>query len=153
MQTYNPADVESFYNLTDEHFEGAYLANSERVDYFNALNKRKVKILKTKEYIRLLPFCMYYRKHSCLIQPFDQEILAFTSSGLIDLWAKKFRKSLQNKSDKNEPKPLSLKQIVGVIIMCSYLFAASLIIFILELLSTKFEAIKCVIDFLMFTRR
>lgn len=45
----------------DEHFDGALLANSERVDYFNAINSRNVKILKTKEYIRLLSLCMYFR--------------------------------------------------------------------------------------------
>lgn len=153
MHIYDSSHLELFYNLTDEHFEGAYLTNSLRVDYFNFVNRRKVKILKTKEYIRLLPFCMYFRRHSCLIKPFDKQIAAYTSSGLIDFWANKFRRSITNKSDRKEPKPMSLHQIAGVLIMCSYLIAVSLIVFFLEVSSMRFETIKTFLDFLMFSPR
>lgn len=149
MHTYNAGDLKLYYNLTDDNFGGAFLASSLRVEYFNIVNSRKVKILKTKDYIRLLPFCMYFRKHSCLMKPFNRQISAYTSSGLINFWASAFRKSAHSKSDKKEPKPMSLHQVVGVIIVCSFLIAVSLIIFTLELLSTKFQAIKSSLDFLM----
>lgn len=151
MHLNNSTHMESYYNLTDEHFDGAMLANSERVDYFNAINNRNVKILKTKDYIRLLPLCMYFRKHSCLVRPFNQQIAAYTSSGLIHFWARKFQKSQHNKSERPEPKPMSLDQIVGVITMSMCLIAVSCIVFILELLSPRFDVIKEILDFLMFT--
>lgn len=152
LRVYNLANVESFYNLTDDNFEGAYLANSLRVDYFNIVNDRKAVIRKSKEYIRSLTFCMYFRKHSCLIEPFNQQIAAFTSSGLINFWAKKFKKSLQNKSGQTEPKPISVDQIVGIIIVCGGLLTVSIIVFILELLSTRIGVIKRILDFLMFNK-
>lgn len=150
MYVYNSADVESFYNLTSENFNGAYLANSLRVDYFNAVNDEKVNILKTKQYIQVLPFCIYFRKYSCLIESFNDQITAFISGGLFNFWATQFvLTSTNRKKDEKGPQPISVDQIAGVILVGGYLIAVSVIIFVLELMSRKYATVKKGLDFLI----
>lgn len=144
--------MKTFHNLTDEHFSGAYMTISQHVDYFNAVNPN-ANILKTKEYIRMVPFCMYFRKHSCLVKPFNDQLIAYKSSGLIDFWAKKFSRSSVMKHEKVQPKPISFDQFIGVNVLCTCLIFFSLIIFILEVLSTKCEAIKTFFDFYVYSPR
>lgn len=148
MYVYNSVNLESFNNLTDENFNGAYLANSLRVDYFNAVNPQKSKIVKTKQYIQVLPFCIYFRKYSCLIKSFDDQISGFVSGGLINFWATQFGLDLSNrKKNENGPQPISMAQIAGVILVCVYLIAISVIMFIFELMSSKIATVKKVLDF------
>lgn len=142
--------MKSFHKLTDENFGGAYMTVSQHVDYFNAVNPQ-ANILKTKEYIRMVPFCMYFRKHSCLVKPFNDQLIAYKSSGLIDFWAKKFSKSSNRKSKETQPKPMSFDQFNGLNILCICLIFFSLILFLLEILSTKFEVIKTFFDFWVYS--
>lgn len=142
-------NMEQLHNLTDENFDGAFMVISQIVDFFNVQHFPNIKILKTKQYVQLMPFSMFFRKHSCLLKPFNDQINLFSSSGLIAAWAKHYEKSAF-KSDSMEPKALSIDQISGVITVCICLIAASLILFILELMSTSHEAVQFILDFFTF---
>lgn len=149
----NEMDMDTFRNLSDGKADGAYLSLTQRINYINVVNYAHANVFKTKEYIRTVPFCLYYKKYSCLVEPFNEQITAYTSSGLINFWIKKFRKSREEKTAPNRRKPVSMIQINGIIILCSYLIIFSLIVFVLELLSIKFELIKIFLDFLAFSPR
>lgn len=129
------------------------MAISQVIDYFNMGNFPHVNILKTKQYVQLMPFCMFYRKHSCLLRPFNEQINLYSSSGLIDSWARGFKKPHYFKNSPMEPKALSFNQINGLIAVCILFIAFSIIVFILELMSTSHEVIKSMLDFFAFSTK
>lgn len=143
----------SLQNLTDDDFDGAYQTISQSVDYFNLLNFPKPSVLKTKQNIQMMPMCMYYRKHSCLLKPFNDQINLYSSSGLIAFWASGFSKTRHNKNGQMEEKKLSINQISGLITVCSVLLVISIIVFIFELISTSHEAVRKLIDFFTFNTK
>lgn len=122
---------------------------SQIVDYFNFQHFPRINILKTKQYEQLMPFCMYFKKHSCLLHSFNEQINLMSSSGLIASWARHYVRP-PYKNDQMEPKAVNLDQIVGVIIVCICLITISLIVFILEVISTSHGTIKSVLDFFTF---
>lgn len=141
-------------NLTNDDFKGAYQTISQSVDYFNMLNFPKPGVLKTKQKIQVMPICMYYRKHSCLVKPFNEQINSYWSSGLIVFWARAFKRPRLSKNNNPiEPKTLSLDQISGLMTVCGFLYAISLIVFIFELISTSHEAVRNVFDFFTFNMK
>lgn len=153
LLVYDASDINFLRNLTDDEFNGAYMTIKQIVDYYNVENFPKINILRTKDYVQLMPLCIYYRKHSCLVRPFNAQINAYVSSGLVDMWAGKFEKPyfLKLGDRRSEPKPLSIDQITGPIAVCTICIAISVIVFILELLSTgDITAIKILLDFLTF---
>lgn len=141
--------MQALHNLTKENSDIAIMTTSQIVDYFNLLQFPKVSVLKTKQYIQAMPYCMYFRKHSSLKTPFNRELDKFASGGLIEQWAKKF-KSPTAEIDKTEPKPLSINQFAGLCAICVCLYATSVIVFIFELMSNCHEAIKIAMDFFTF---
>lgn len=153
LSIYN-ANIAALNNLTDEQFDGVYMTISQVVDYFNFKHFPKFKILKTKEYIKQLPFCIYYRKHSCLLEAFDRQIRAYTSGGLINYWADSFLKlhHLQNNNDGSEmeAKALKLNQFSGIVTICGCLIIVSVILFIFEFLSESNALVKTILDFLTY---
>lgn len=149
LSIYDATSNNFLWNLTDDDFDGAYQTISQVVDYFNLINFPNVNILKTKDSIQSMPLCIYYRKHSCLLKPFNEQINSYQSSGLIVSWASAFRKPLYLKDKGHiEPTPLSMSQISGLVTVCIICFVISIIVFILELMSTSHGAIKILLDFL-----
>lgn len=142
-------DMNALRNLTNDNANIAIMSTSQIVDYFNFLHFPNIQILKTKQYIQALPFCMYLRKHSFLEKPFNQQLNSFSSSGLIFQWAKNFKKQ-SFKSDRIEPRALSFDQIAGVLLVCIFMTVTSLIVFICELMSSYHATIKTVMDFFTF---
>lgn len=124
---------------------------SQVVDYFNLKNFPNANILKTKDIVQSMPFCIYYRKNSCLTRPINQQLIQFQSGGLIQSWSKKFQKPpyLKDKSHM-EPTALSFDQISGLVTVCIVATVISIMVFILELMSTSHESIKILLDFLTF---
>lgn len=125
------------------------MTTSQIVDYLNLLRFPDVQILKTKQYVQAMPFCMYFRKHSCFERPFNEQLNLYSSSGLIYQWARQFSKP-SVKDDEMEPKPLSLNQIAGVLVICMALIATSIIVFIFELISNCHGTVKKMMDFLTY---
>lgn len=154
LESWNVSNLDNFRNLTDENFGGAYMSISQVVDYFNLKNFPHINILKTKQYVQLMPFCIYYRKHSCLVRPFNEQISLLTSSGMIVSWARLY-KTPNYKHSQIQPKTQSLtfNQISGLITVCGLLIVISVIVFGLELMSTSHETIKIVLDFVTFNKK
>lgn len=128
----------------------AYLTVAQMLDYFSLINFPNFNVLKTKQYVKLTPVCIYFRKHSCLLKPFNYHINSLISGGLFDFWASKFRLRFPRKIDQSEPKPLSIHQIGGVLTVCVYSIITSVVLLILEIISPDYKAIKTILDFLTF---
>lgn len=151
LSVYYGRDLEFLWNVTDDNFGGAYMVISTIVDYFNLINFPRVKILKTKDSVQSMPLCIYYRKHSCLVRPFNEQIFAYQTGGLDLKWAMEYQKPQYLKYKRHmESKALSFDQINGLIIVCIFCYVISIIVFILELMSTSHGSIKILLDFLTF---
>lgn len=140
------------HNLTDPNFDGAFMTMLQTVEYFNLMNFPKIKILSTKQYVQLMPYCIHYRKHSSLYRPFNDQLYMYTSSGLIAAWARQFMKP-PYKNDEMEPKPLSLHQVAGVVAVCIVMIGMSLFVFIFELIAARHEIVKSTVEFFTFKTR
>lgn len=97
----------------------------------------------------MLPMSIMFRNQTCLKESVDHQILAFLGSGLIERWVEMFSETIDY-FDENETKKLKIDQIVGVIEICVIMYALCVLIFILELLTLKYEAIRKFIDFFTF---
>lgn len=146
------AKSKALHNLTDENFNGAIMVVSQVVDNFNFINFPKFNILTTKEYIQQLPFFIYFRKHSCLLEAFDNQIHAYESSGLINYWANSFLKLLQFQN-KNNAKALKLNQFFGIVTVCGCLILVSIFLFVFELMSESNALVRTILDFLTYNEK
>lgn len=135
--------------LRDEKYRGVYETAKSYISYINWVRFREPTILMTKDTIQLAPIVIIIQKPSCLKKPFDQQILAFQSSGLIQDFEKYFTKNIKDIEDK-EPKKLNIDQFIGLIEICAVLYALSFLIFLMELLALKHEKMKKFIDFFTF---
>lgn len=140
--------MEDLLDLVDENFEGAYLAGAQVIDYVNLMNFPNVNLLKTKDYLLLTPVCIYFRKHSCLLKPLNNQISLYINSGLIKSWTNQYKLPTYKESELSLPKALRFNQISGIVNVCFYLSIASIIVFFLEVLSKRYRKIKAVLDFL-----
>lgn len=139
--------MDHLQNLTVDDFDGAYQATSQAIDYFNLRNFPKPNILKTKQNIHMMPFCVYFKKHSCLVRPFNHQINLYNSNGLILSWVRQFKKTRLIKNNQMDPKTLSVNQISGIMTVCGILNAFSIIVFIFELISTSHASVKKLLSF------
>jgi hypothetical protein len=113
--------------LTRVIFENAYLSKNEdrmhdsntkiallttlvNVAFLNQQHKQKGILQVIPEHQNLIPLNIFYPKQSPFRRPFDDKLLQYQSSGLIDFWASKFvnLKFAQDLPQKQEP-PRSLR--------------------------------------------
>lgn len=107
----------------------------------------------------LLPYGIYFRKHSCLVQAFNWEINKYTSNGLISSWTagltheKLIKEYIHNERlQLQAPQKLSMKQIQGVFIICMVMYLISGGILVIELLAGRFKFIRVVVEFCIFKK-
>lgn len=151
MQIYS-GNTSEFYRLQNSSFDGVYLASGQSIDYFNLKNFPRTKIFKTKERIKMLPYSIYFRKHSCLVREVNNQIDKYTSNGLISNWYRRFTKTYNYRNDPTTPKKLAYDQISGIVTICVFMYAISCIVFVLELMTRNHERLKNIFDFLTWNR-
>lgn len=137
------------HQLRDDTFRGVYLTSRNTINYESVQHIRQSKVLSAKEQVQLLQMSILIQKHSCLKESFDYQILHFRSSGLIEYWLKSFSKTIKDIEDK-KPKKLNIDQFIGIIKICAALYAFSFLVFIMELMTLKYEGVKKLINFFTF---
>lgn len=140
-------DLKVLLQLRNSSHDGVYMTYAQVIEYYNQQNFPQPEILKTKESIQMLPFSIFFRKHSCITNTFNRQIEAGTSSGLISFWADRLTKSHFKFNGKIKPKTLKFNQIKGILMICMCLYGFSIIIFFVELLSARHKRIKRFVDF------
>lgn len=141
-------DTRAFHNLNDINFHGAYMTIVQALDYFNFINFPNINVLKTKQDILMTPMCLYHKRHSSLVRPFDEQIALYKANGLNEKWMSIYKTPYIQQNDIFGPKQLSFDQISGVLIVCSMLLGVSIIFFILELASNWCIPIRKILNFL-----
>lgn len=90
--------------------------------------------------------CIYFRKHSCLTDAFNEQINLYINSGLMNNWVSQFsqRKYLEISTTHNQRnhKALEVSQFSGTFLLCFSMISITVVIFALELLSQKYRTIR-----------
>lgn len=141
---------EEFAMLQDNTFEGAFLSTEAGVAYYNKMNRNKT-VLSTVEQLFLVPFSIFFKKHSCLIASVNDQINDYTSSGLLQNWVSHFidPRFLSKKTDQQDviPKRLAINQLIGAFQLCILLYFLSTFIFFLEICASRIECLQYMLDF------
>lgn len=167
-------------NLMNDNFRGAYLTTEAAVSYYNMKHSTNDKIFirptvdrillmvgsreiikkknffgKTKTFLwfSFQPMCIYFRKHSCLTDAFDEQINLYTDSGLMNNWVSQFsqKKYLRFHStidNQRSHQKLQLTQFGGTFLLCSGMIFATTLVFLLELFSKRISIIRKIMDIL-----
>lgn len=135
--------------LQDNTFEGAFLSTEAGVAYYNKMNRNK-SVLSSVEQLFLVPFSIFFKKHSCLISSVNQQINDYTSSGLLQSWVSHYIDSrfLSKKTDEDtSPKKLAINQLIGAFQLCIFVYGLSICIFLLEVIAPHIECVRLMLDF------
>lgn len=169
IRTHNLTLDEKFKKLLDTNFKGAYLTTEASVAYYNMkhITNNKIVVRPTLDRVLLMvnkgtfkgilisqkwfqPMCIYFRKHSCLTDAFDEQINIYTDSGLMDNWVSQFsqKKYVRFTSTENQRshQKLQLLQLEGTFRLCLCMTCITIFIFFLELLSKKILIIRKLIE-------
>ncbi|KAI8124052.1 Glutamate receptor 2 [Lucilia cuprina] len=94
-----------------------------------------------KETIFSQQLCMYFTKHSYLVEPFNHVLQNLRSFGLIDYWAELVLddRFLEEVDEVSTETPLTLAQLSGIVQICLYLYLITFIVFVGEILWFKFN--------------
>lgn len=117
--------------------------------YFNRLNAPNYRLDYTKERIFTINAVFYFKKNSELRNQFNRKLRAFSQSGIIDHWIREYtddRKLYQKYEQKQTPQ-LKIQSFIAIFTICGCLLLLSIIVFVLEWYSTRYDFIKWVIDF------
>lgn len=139
---------EAFKNIIDHNFRGVYLQSLHAIEYYNALNAVKDRVLYAKERDHFLPFAIFYSQHSCLKRSFNRYLMRLVTAGLIGQWETHFTK--QAPRLKLPTKQLNVHQIAGILWIVFSLYIFCFFIFLIELISPYHSHIAKIVDFLTF---
>lgn len=146
IRIHNFGTDEKYDILQDSAFDGsAVLTTDVGISYYNMKHFKTTGVVSsTKDRIFLLPFCIFFRKHSCLNEPITKLINKYTNSGLLEHWTSQYfqtrfvRVKAEDFED-HQPKRLNIKQLLGGFIIGSILLAVAFLVFILEVVSKKLK--------------
>lgn len=117
--------------------------------YFNLMNSQKGSLPRTKDRLFLMPVVMYFSKYSALPKAFNRELLLYAEFGFLEYWTVEYsdKRFSGDRYDQRIPKELKVKNITGILQICSVLLVFSIFVFVLEVLAIKFLLIRKFIEF------
>lgn len=148
IQIHNFGTDERYDILLDSSFHGAVLTTDVGISYYNMKHFKTTGVVSsTKDRMFLLPFCIFFRKHSCLNEPITRLINQYTNSGLLDQWTNqyfqtRFVKVKAEEFEDQQPKRLNIRQLLGGFIISSVLLVVALVVFLFEIMSAKCAVLK-----------
>lgn len=133
----------------DNDTNAVMLSNHITWKYFNLVNSPHRRLGITSD--RMFMYCpvFYFHKKSILRPVFDEEFLKLRETGLTQYWIKKYiddRITKQNRA----PERLKLINVLGAFEVCILMYSISIIVFIFELLSSRYRRTKRFLDFLTY---
>lgn len=155
IQEQNFGDDEKYEILKDSRYsEAAVLTADVSLSYYNMKHFKTTGVVSsTKDRLFLLPFCIYFRKHSCLANPISDLINIYTSSGLLEYWISLYHQKrfviikAEDLEGDQSPQRLNLKQLLGGFIISSILLVAAFIVFLFEVMSKKCQFLNNFLKF------
>lgn len=126
----------------DSLHNAALLTSTERMSYFNALNvKNGVFLQRLNERICTISLTIYFRKNSYLIEPVNDEISMYISSGLILHWKDETYLDKSWKMIVSNERVLKWKDVEGIFQIYGILLTIATIVFIGELIFDRINKI------------
>ncbi|XP_075155866.1 uncharacterized protein LOC142229211 [Haematobia irritans] len=140
VQIMNVSDT-GMFPVLEENPDKPLVSGSPRdflVHYVNSFRKFGVFHV-LPEAIFSQQLCVYFSKHSYLVNIFDHLLKNLRSFGLIDHWAKQVfdDRFLETLPANTETIPLSLSHVSSVFMLCVYAYGFSTLVFIIEVIWFK----------------
>lgn len=149
MEIYNPYSEFAYQHWTDENMNAAYMAGKIMVNIFNLRDFPKANMLTTKQNIMSNLWIMHFRKHSCLLKPFNFLLNSYISCGFFVHGEKNYQPKYKV-VEENGPKPFKINQVTGIITIYLCLIFTSIIVFMLEMITKRYKTPKIILNFLTF---
>lgn len=119
-------------------------------EHFNNANFPDYSLHFTKEYlIRSSAIYQYSRDSLVLRRRFNRRITNLQHYGLIEHYQRMFR-SIKRDYDPKEARILRLTRISPIFRICGILLAISFLVFLLELVSYKFQTLRRILEYLTY---
>lgn len=133
--------------LSNGKIDGVAMATDVIVDFYNF--DRNHHVLGLTDMIRPISLTFFFQKHSLLTAMFNQKIGIFRQAGLIVHWAGKYTCTKLEKK-RRKSKSLDLPCILTILKISSALHLIASIVFVLEVLSDRFQCIRKWLDFITY---
>lgn len=152
----------------DSDIDAVVLTNHLSWKYFNLVSSPRRRLGFTKDRLFMYTPVFLFRKKSILKSVFNEELKKLRETGLLNFllrmnlflgyslvlltgftqyWIKKYIDDRKTKPNQRAPRKLQMKSIMAAFQICFVMYFISCVIFILELLSTKYRLIKVFLDF------
>ena len=126
----------------DSSFKGAYGRPLLKILYVKEITSKEEHPTMCKQHWLTIPVVMHTQKNFFLLQKMNEKIELLMNAGLINLWRYKFfkRRFMKEAAD-NQPKVLYVKHLMGVFQIWLLGCLTSLIVFIIEYLTSIVQRI------------
>lgn len=125
-------------SIENEIFPGT--GTAEVIEFFNKKRVRRSS-KPDKHIISDSYLTMYFEKSSFLVAIFDKVVNNLISTGHIEDWSRKYKYDYPKQGSDKETL-LTLEHMYGVLWIISVLHAISFVVFLFELLSTKYPLLQ-----------
>lgn len=142
----SPEKIENLKTLDDSKMDGVAFSSDIVQKIFN-LKYPERHLGFTKDHLYMYSLVFVFKQKSPLTKLFNEKFQSLQEMGIIDLWMSKHIGGNGLISKRRTPTMLEPKNIVEAFQICAVLYLISFIVFILEILSVRFQFIKCILDF------
>lgn len=133
--------------LYDSESNAVALSTDLSQKSFNLKNSPYRRLTFTKDRIFMYSPAFLFRKKSILTDTFNKQLQTLRETGLIEFWTKNAIDVRSSRSKRRQPSKLQMKNILAAFQICGIMYTISLIVFILEVISVRFQCIKSIIDY------
>lgn len=118
------------------------------LNYFNLVESPYRRLSFTKDRLFMYNLGFYFRKKSLLTPLFNHELTKFDQSGLTRFWISNYMDDRKIKSKYRSNFKGHIENVFGACEICAFMYLISIVVFILEVISTRQSRIRCIIDYL-----
>lgn len=134
-------------SLYDDDIDGVVLASDISQKAFNLENSPHRRLGFTKDRLFMYSPVFLFRKKSVLTTVINKQLQTLRETGLIEFWIKNYIDDRKPRSKQREPTKLRMENILAAFQICGIMYFVSLLVFVLELFSVKYEKVKRVLDY------
>lgn len=126
---------EYLMKTVERDFNGVVVVVEPTIAYFNQYKMPKgQQLIYSPVVVHTIQNVIYVDKRSCLLEPFDQELWMYLSSGLITSWKSKFlKKTSKDQLTGKDFQTMGLPDVMGIFQVYAMLVVVALIVFLGEL--------------------
>lgn len=141
----------SIYNVLEGFSNGKYDGIIFTVDmivnHFNS--KSENRLIDYTDMIRPFTPMFFFPKNSVLIAIFNRKILICQQAGLITHWYGKYT-NVRKRNKQGKIRPLDIPSVLTILKISAFMYFIAFTVFVLEVLSERFECIRNCLDFITY---